>query len=134
MITPMAEPAMTTNGKDFDPTSSSWRINSRHSNGGVTAARKTCQEKIPRFPNHSKKPLTSPVAELAGVVVSTVLRPGSGGLMPATVVNPLLLNGLDLAPASRAHCSDACDEARSGVRYTRIRSEERRVGKECRSR
>src|ERR1039458_3532797 len=48
---PIAAPAMATSGRDFDPTSSSCRISSRHSYGGVTAARKNCQEKNPSPPH-----------------------------------------------------------------------------------
>src|SRR5439155_7258348 len=52
--TPMAAPAKRTRKADFDPISSSWRISSRISYGGVTAARKTRPQKKPISPNHSK--------------------------------------------------------------------------------
>jgi hypothetical protein len=45
--------------------------------------------------------------------------PESGGLMPVTAVNSRSLTCSVLQPVSRAHCSDACDEARSGARYRR---------------
>src|SRR5208337_4854975 len=119
MMTPIAAPAMATSGIDFDPTSSSCRISSRHSYGGVTADRKTRQEKIPSSPNHSKNPLNRPVAELATEDITAIRRRGSGGCIPATVVDPRSLISLDLCPASRAHCSDACAKSRREVRYKR---------------
>ena len=54
---PIAAPAAATRGRDMDPISSSWRNNSRNSNGGVTDARATCHVNIPRSPNHSRKVL-----------------------------------------------------------------------------
>src|SRR5580698_5961511 len=98
MMTPIAEPAIATSGKDFDPTSSSCRINSRHSYGGVTAAVRTRQEKIPSSPNHSKNPLNRPVAELATSDARSVRRTGGGGMRPATAVDSRSLNYLDLYP------------------------------------
>ena len=52
----------------------------------------------------SKKPLISPIVEFTAASTSTVRRPGSGGLMAGTVMNPLLLNDLDQVLVSRAHC------------------------------
>src|ERR1700733_14881679 len=61
--TPVAAPAKATKGRDFDPISSSCRNHSRNSKGGVTAARKTCQENMPQSPNHSKNWLIKPLVE-----------------------------------------------------------------------
>ena len=116
-MTPIAAPAMATSGRDFDPTSSSCRINSRHSYGGVTAAVRTRQEKIPSSPNHSKNPLNSFVAESATTDTRSVRRTGRGGFIPASAVNPRSLNDSDLCPASRAHCSGAYVKSRHEVRY-----------------
>src|ERR1700733_12763378 len=55
---PMAAPARATSGNDFDPISSNCRKISRNSNGLVTAAQITFQEKLPRSPNHSIERLT----------------------------------------------------------------------------
>src|ERR1700677_3527451 len=63
---PVAAPAKATNGKDFEPISSSWRNNSRNSNGGVTAARTTRQKNIPRSPNHSRNSLILVKTSAAG--------------------------------------------------------------------
>src|ERR1700686_1526848 len=54
---PMAAPARATSGNDFDPISSNCRMISRSSNGLVTAAQITFQEKLPRSPNHSSERL-----------------------------------------------------------------------------
>jgi hypothetical protein len=54
---PMAAPARATSGKDFDPISSNCRKISRSSNGLVTAAQITFQEKLPKSPNHSNERL-----------------------------------------------------------------------------
>src|ERR1017187_5324362 len=62
-MAPIAPPAMATSGNDFEPISSIWRASSRNSKGGVTAARRTFQEKMPSSPNHSKNPLNIPVLE-----------------------------------------------------------------------
>ena len=51
--TPIAEPASAIRGRDLAPTSSIWRINSRHSNPPPVAARSTSQTKAPSSPNHS---------------------------------------------------------------------------------
>ena len=59
----MAAPASTTSGSDFAPISSSCRTISRNSNGLVTAARLTFQEKLPRSPNHSSERSTAQVEE-----------------------------------------------------------------------
>src|ERR1035441_10652805 len=117
MITPTAAPAKATSGNDLDPTSSSWRINSRHSYGGVTAALNTCQEKMPRLPNHSNKPLISPATEPATEGNGSNRRSGIGGLKPSTAITPRSLICSVLYQESRAHCSYACDETGSGVRY-----------------
>src|ERR1700733_2846052 len=61
--TPVAAPAKATKGRDFEPISSSCRSNSRNSKGGVTAARKTCQQNMPKSPNHSKNWLINPLVE-----------------------------------------------------------------------
>src|ERR1035437_10944323 len=96
MTTPIAAPASATSGRDFDPTSSSCRISSRHSKGGVTAALSTCHEKMPRLPNHSKNLLNSPEAELTPMEMSDSRRLGIGETIPASVVNPRSLT--DLVP------------------------------------
>ena len=106
MTTPIAEPAKATSGRDFDPTSSSCRINSRHSNGGVTAALRTCQEKMPRLPNHSKNPLNTFVAEIATADRTPVRGSGRGGL-PAAVVNPGALTAWGLSLERRTNGSNA---------------------------
>jgi hypothetical protein len=54
---PTAAPARATRGSDFDPISSNCRMISRISNGLVTAAHITFQEKFPRSPNHSSERL-----------------------------------------------------------------------------
>src|ERR1700723_2576793 len=61
--TPVAAPAKATKGRDFDPISSSCRNNSWNSKGGVTAARKTCQQNMAKSPNHSKNWLINPLVE-----------------------------------------------------------------------
>src|ERR1035441_5619193 len=104
MTTPIAAPAKATRGNDLDPTSSSWRINSRHSYGGVTVALNTCQEKMPRLPNHSNKPLTSPVTEPATEGMGSDRRSGIGGLKPSTAITSRSLISLVLYQKSRAHC------------------------------
>jgi hypothetical protein len=86
ITTPIAAPAKTTRGKDFDPTSSSWRINSRHWYGGVTAALITRQEKMPRLPNHSKTPSTKPVMVPVTEGKGALHRVGLGRLTFATAV------------------------------------------------
>jgi hypothetical protein len=53
--TPVAAPANATSGSDFEPSSSSWRANSRASYGGRKTARNNSKQKKPRSPNHSKK-------------------------------------------------------------------------------
>src|ERR1017187_3506943 len=116
--TPTEAPARATNGKDLDPTSSSCRISSRHSYGGVTKALNTCQAKMPISPNHSKNPVRTPEPRLAAGAVRVVRRSGWGGFGTATAVIPRSLNDLDRGLVSRAHCSDACEKARSGARYT----------------
>src|SRR5258708_1297700 len=55
MTTPVAAPAMATNGSDFDPMASIWRTSSANSKGGVTTARATRPQNAPSSPNHSKK-------------------------------------------------------------------------------
>src|ERR1700680_2379359 len=54
---PTAAPAKATRGSDFDPISSNCRMISRSSNGLVTAAHITFQEKLPRSPSHSSERL-----------------------------------------------------------------------------
>ena len=114
---PIAAPAIATSGIDFDPTSSSCRMSSRHSYGGVTAAFKTCQEKTPRLPNHSKKSLVNPMAESAFDEMGTASCPGSAGFVLVAAVAPRSLNDLDQGPAPRVNCLDAFSIARSGARY-----------------
>src|ERR1035441_10283834 len=72
----MAAPAKATSGRDMDPISSSCKNNSRNSNGGVTAARRTRQKNIPRSPNHSKNLLIRPREELTMADMSEVDGPG----------------------------------------------------------
>lgn len=94
---PIAVPAKATNGRDFDPTSSSCRMNSRHSYGGVTAAFRTCQEKSPRLPNHSKIPFNNPMPALDGV--GSARRSGSTGFAVVAAVVARLLTDSDQALA-----------------------------------
>src|SRR5208282_3651070 len=74
-MAPMAAPAKATRGNDFDPISSICRASSRNSKGGVTAARRTCQEKRPSSPNHSKNPLIRVVLELVVEDMDKNLQP-----------------------------------------------------------
>src|SRR5271154_3626494 len=134
---PVAAPARATSGRDFDPISSSWRNSSRISNGGVTAARATCQKNIPRSPNHSRNSLITRFGEVN--VNGAVRKSGcaaSGAGPPATAVNfcsitdlildldpepelelELELNlNLELAQVPRVHYPGACGEAASAVR------------------
>src|ERR1700676_885898 len=73
--TPMADPASATSGSDFEPISSSWRTSSRPSKGGAQAERATFHAKIPRLPNHSRKPLAS---STKGVRIGTLRSAGGG--------------------------------------------------------
>src|SRR5579862_5834631 len=114
MTTPIAEPANATSGKDFDPTSSSCRISSRHSKGGVTAALSTFHEKTPRLPNHSKKPLLSLVAEMATADMAPIRGSGCEGSR-ATAVNSGELTAAGLSLERRANGSDASVKTRFGV-------------------
>ena len=52
---PIAAPAIATMGRDFEPTSSSWRSSSRPSNGRLVVERSTCQMNMPSSPNHSRR-------------------------------------------------------------------------------
>src|SRR5579863_2450223 len=123
MTTPTAPPANATSGNDFDPTSSSCRISSRPSYGGVTAAFRTCQEKMPRLPNHSKKPPTNPPAKLAAEDIPTARSSGGAGVIPTTAVDPRSLNDLGRDQVRRAHCSGAYGKERSAVRYRRTQGQ-----------
>src|SRR5271169_750522 len=126
--TPVAAPAKATRGSDIDPISSSCRNNSRNSNGGVTAARTTCQKKMPRSPNHSKNSLTKPLEEFTVRETGKARCPGLGERMPPTAAEFTSVTGLgsgldsdlDSDLALRAHCSSACDEAGSEVRCRKI--------------
>src|ERR1700691_1266234 len=69
---PTALPASATSGSDLEPISSSCRINSRPSNGRRAAARITWLAKIPRSPNHSRKPLTGLQREVNADRISDV--------------------------------------------------------------
>jgi len=93
--TPIAEPARATSGTDFEPMSSSWRMSSRHSKGGVTAARTTCHVKRPSSPNHAKNPPMRPGPESTtgrGAAASC----GRSASLPLVKVSSPLLKGLDL--------------------------------------
>src|SRR5580704_13100054 len=114
--TPVAAPAKATSGRDFDPISSSCRNNSRNSNGGVTEARRTCQKNRPRSPNHSRNSLINVLGEFTAGDVGKLRSPESGGAMTAVALNFLSITDLNLGVALRAHCSCACEKARSGVR------------------
>src|ERR1700683_919004 len=91
---PVAAPAKATNGRDFDPISSSWRNNSRNSNGGVTAARTTLQKNIPRSPNHSKNSPMNPFVGVGGNN-GNARRAGPGERSLATVVEGEAIAGSD---------------------------------------
>ena len=99
--------------------SSICRISSLPSNGGVTAALRTRQEKIPRFPSHSNRPLTSPVDESLPAIAGRGCGSGNVGMGAREAVSPLALTCSDLAVRNHARCSDAFVKAESGVRYRR---------------
>ena len=67
----------------MDPISSNWRNNSRNSNGGVTAARATCQENIAKSPNHSRKVLMGPRLALGAEGIDCADCPGEAPMSPA---------------------------------------------------
>ena len=91
------------NGKDFDPISSSCRNNSRNSNGGVTAARTTCQKNIPISPNHSRKWLIGPLVEtVAGAGSVNGLGRRVAASAGALSVRSIMALNPDLP--LRAHC------------------------------
>src|SRR5271166_5151101 len=122
--TPVAAPAKATSGRDFDPISSSCRKSSPNSNGGVTAARTTCQKKMPRSPNHSKNSLINLLEEFKAENGDKARFPGLGERRSSSAVEFAsvtgLNSGLDSALALRAHCSSACDEEGSEARYRKI--------------
>src|ERR1039457_1925121 len=117
---PTAAPASATSGKDFDPTSSSCRTSSRHSNGGVTAARTTRQKKMAKFPNHSKNSPMRQVAEFTIEESDRACQLGDWGVTAAGDFRLRSLNGSDQGPANRAYCSCASGTAWNGVRYKGI--------------
>src|ERR1700723_803319 len=116
ITTPMAAPASATRGKDFDPTSSSWRISSRHSYGGVTPARKTCHAKIPKLPNHSKNPVNTPAINSNGDGPRTV-SPSGSSVFPSIAFASGALNGSARDRLRHAYRADASGRSTSGVHY-----------------
>jgi hypothetical protein len=97
------------------PISSSCRVSSRNSNGGVIAARRTFPEKMARSPNHSKHSVTMKFEELAREDAGrTRLR------VAGTAILLWLLTVLDSIPPLRAHCLNAFEKASSAVRYRGI--------------
>ena len=82
---------------------------------GVTAALRTCHEKTPRLPNHSKKTLNKRVAEPAATNTSPGRDPPKG-VLSATAVSPRWLTVLGSDLTRRAHCSGACVKSRRAVR------------------
>jgi hypothetical protein len=100
----------------LDPTSSSRRISSRHSYGGVTAARKTCHAKISRLPNNSKNPVNTPATDLNGDGRRVVSRPGSS-VFPSIAFDPGALNGSALDRLRHAYRADAFGKSTSSIHY-----------------
>src|ERR1039458_1448192 len=109
---PMAAPAAATRGSDIDPISSSWRNNSRNSNGGVTAARTACQENIAKSPNHSRKVLMCPRPGINGAHCPA----GEGPMSPAAFKSRSLI-GPNLDRVRRVGCRDAYAKAKSAGMY-----------------
>src|ERR1700691_6389912 len=95
---PKAAPARAPSGNDFDPISSNCRKISRSSNGLVTAAQITFQEKLPRSPNHSIERLTivPDEIEVASIfdklyaLASVFLVPRSNFIQPRVQMVPLV--------------------------------------------
>src|ERR1035437_7366532 len=112
---PIAAPAAATRGSDMDPISSSWRNNSRNSNGGVTAARSECHENIARSPNHSRKVLMGPRPG-----INRAHCPAGEGPMSPASFKSRSLTGSTPGRERRAGCSDVYGKARSAGTYRRI--------------
>src|ERR1700690_2933451 len=110
----MAEPAKATNGRDFDPISSSCRNSSWNSNGGVTAAHTTCQKKVPRSPNHSKNLASTPLEEFT-VRDTKTGRPWE--TTPAIAVDFWSITDRTLNLRLRVHRGDACDKFMRAVHH-----------------